>query len=321
MKKMFWAALALFAFVLAVPAFAQDFPNRSIRLIVPYPAGGTTDILSRLIGDKLSQALGQTVVIDNRPGGNSIIATSAVAKADPDGYTIGMFLTTLAVNPYVMKSLPYDTVKDLSPISLVAIVPGLMVTNTNTGVNNLQDAIKLAKSKPGALNYGSPGPLTSGHVSMEILKHMAGVDIVHVPFKGGAPSVMGLLQDQVQFVVAGPPSLMPHVKAGKFKAIAVTTAERNPNVPDVPTVAEQGITGYDTFEWYGLFTTGGTPKPIVDRLNKEIVRIVALPEVREKITAQGALPKTNSAEEFGRFLGNEMSNWKSLASTLKLKFE
>jgi tripartite-type tricarboxylate transporter receptor subunit TctC len=321
MKMALRGALLFLATLIVAPASAQDYPNRPIRIIVPYPAGGTTDILSRMIGDKLSQSWGQPVVVDNRPGGNSIIATNAVAKAAADGLTIGMFLTTLAVNPYVIKNLPYDTVKELAPISLVAIVPGLMVTNSQTPAKNLQDVINLAKASPAKLNYGSPGPLTSGHLSMELLKHMAGIDVMHIPFKGGAPSVLGLMQNQVQFVIGGPPSLMPHVRSGDFKAIAVTTARRMPNLPDVPTVAEQGLKGYDTFEWYGLFAPSGTPKPIIEKLNREIVRIIALPEVQEKISAQGAVAQSKSPEEFREFLLSEMNKWKALVEAINFKVE
>jgi tripartite-type tricarboxylate transporter receptor subunit TctC len=315
-----WAPL-LIAALFALPAQAQEYPTRMIRLILPYPPGGTTDILSRLIADKLSQAFNQTVVVDNRPGGNSIIATNAVAHAQPDGYTIGMFLTTLAVNPYVIKNLPYDTEKDLTPVALVAIVPGLMVTNAETPVNNLQDVIKLAKAEPGKLNYGSPGPLTSGHLSMEVLKKMAGIDITHIPFKGGQPSVLGLLQNQVQFSIAGPPSLMQHVTAGKFKAIAVTTAKRVPTLPNVPTMAEQGLSGYDTFEWYGILAPGGTPKPIIDKLNREILRILDVPDMQEKLVAQGAIVEKKSPEEFRTFLGLEMAKWKAAVAEMNFKIE
>lgn len=321
MRKASTGALLLLAALAAAPAFAQDYPTRTIKIIVPYPPGGTTDILSRIIGDKLSQSLKQPVIVDNRAGGNSIIATSAVAKAEPDGYTIGMFLTTLAVNPFVAANLPYDTLKDLAPISLVAIVPGLMVTNTQTPVKNLQEAIKLAKASPGKLNYGSPGPLTSGHLSMELLKKMAGIDVMHIPYKGGAPSVLGLRQNQVQFVIGGPPSIMPHVKSGDFKAIAVTTAKRIPSLPDVPTVAEQGLTGYDTFEWYELFTTGGTPKPIIDKLNREITRIIAMPEIEEKIAAQGAMPESKSPDDFRKFLVAEMDKWQALVKAIDFKVQ
>ena len=321
MENVSKAALLLIAALLSLPAHAQEYPTRTIKLILPYPPGGTTDILSRLIADKLSQAFNQTVVVDNRPGGNSIIATNAVAHAPPDGYTIGMFLTTLAVNPYVTKNLPYDTEKDLTPVALVAIVPGLMVANVETPVNNLQDVIKLAKSEPGKLNYGSPGPLTSGHLSMELVKKMAGIDIVHVPYKGGQPSVLGLLQNQVQFSIAGPPSLMQHVTAGKFKAIAVTTAKRVPSLPNVPTMAEQGLTGYDTFEWYGILAPGGTPKAIVDKLNREILRILDLPDMQEKLAAQGAIVEKKSPEEFGVLVKSEMAKWKAAIAEMNFKIE
>lgn len=321
MKNVSKAALLLIAALLSLPAHAQEYPTRTIKLILPYPPGGTTDILSRLIADKLSQAFNQTVVVDNRPGGNSIIATNAVAHAPPDGYTIGMFLTTLAVNPYVTKNLPYDTEKDLTPVALVAIVPGLMVANVETPVNNLQDVIKLAKAEPGKLNYGSPGPLTSGHLSMELVKKMAGIDIVHVPYKGGQPSVLGLLQNQVQFSIAGPPSLMQHVTAGKFKAIAVTTAKRVPSLPNVPTMAEQGLAGYDTFEWYGILAPGGTPKAIVDKLNREILRILELPDMQEKLAAQGAIVEKKSPEEFGVLVKSEMAKWKAAIAEMNFKIE
>jgi tripartite-type tricarboxylate transporter receptor subunit TctC len=320
MKSIPKAALLLAA-LFALPAQAQEYPTRMIRLVLPYPPGGTTDILSRLIADKLSQAFNQTVVVDNRPGGNSIIATNAVAHAQPDGYTIGMFLTTLAVNPFVTKDLPYDTQKDLTPVALVAIVPGLMVTNTETPVNNLQDMIKLAKAEPGKLNYGSPGPLTSGHLSMEVLKKMAGIDITHIPFKGGQPSVMGLLQNQVQFMISGPPGLMQQVAAGKFKAIAVTTAQRVPSLPNVPTMAEQGLPGYDTFEWYGILAPGGTPKPIIDKLNREILRILELPDMQEKLAAQGALIDKKTPEEFRIFINSEMAKWKAAVADMNFKIE
>jgi tripartite-type tricarboxylate transporter receptor subunit TctC len=319
MKKLSQSIVLLLAAMIVTPAAGQEYPNRAIRLMVPYPPGGTTDVLSRLIADKLSKSWGQPVVVDNRPGGNSMIATNAVAKAAPDGYTIGMFLTTLAVNPFVMKYLPYDTMHDLTPVSLVAIVPGLMVTNSETPAKNLQDVIKLAKANPGKLNYGSPGAGTSGHLSMELLKYRAGIDIQHVPFKGGAPSVLGLLENQVQFLIGGPPSIMPFVMSGKFKAIGVTTAHRLKALPDTPTIAEQGLKGYDTFEWYGIFTTGGTPKPIVDRLNKEIARIIATPEMQQKFADQGAEAESKSPEEFRKFVQNEMDKWKPLVKAINFK--
>jgi tripartite-type tricarboxylate transporter receptor subunit TctC len=321
MIKVLGRALLLLAAFTAGPAVAQEYPSGSIRIIVPYPPGGTTDILSRIVGEKLSQAWGQAVIVDNRPGGNSIIATNAVAKATPDGHTIGMFLTTFAVTPHVTKDLPYDPMKELAPVSLVAIVPGILVTNKDIAASNLQDVIKMAKADPGKYNYGSPGPLTSGHLSMELLKRMAGIDVMHVPYRGGPPSVLGLMQNQVQFSIGGPPSLMPHIQSGAFKALAVTTAQRVPLFPEVPTLAEQGLAGYDTFEWYGLFAPGGTPKHVLDKLNREIARIIAMPDVQEKIAGQGAAPKTNSPDEFRGFVVSEMNKWKSLVEEMKIKAE
>jgi tripartite-type tricarboxylate transporter receptor subunit TctC len=319
MRNLSRALLLLLAMVFAAPSYADNYPSRSIKLIVPYPPGGSTDILSRLIGDKLSRAWGQSVVILNKPGANLTIAANTVAKADPDGYTIGMFLTTLAVDPFVMKNLPYDTLKDLDPVSLVAIVPGLLVTNAKTPVNNVQELIKYSKANPGKLNYGTPGPLTSGDLSMELLNHMASTHIVRIPFSGGAPAVLGLLQNQVQLVIGGPPSLMPYVKDGRFKALGVTTAKRNPNLPDIQTVAEQGLPGYDTFEWYGIFATGGTPKPIIEKLNREISKIIAMPDIRAKLAQQGAIAESKTPEEFRKFFISEMKKWETLIKEINFK--
>ena len=210
---------------------AQEYPTRPIRWIVPVPPGATTDILSRVIGAKMTDAWGQQVIVDNRSGGAFVVGTEIIAKANPDGYTIGILLTPHVVNPFVMKNLPYDSVKDFQPITQVVFVPGVMVANASLPANNLKEVIALAKAKPGQLNFGSPGAMTSGHLSMELLNLVAGIKITHVPYKGGAPAIVDLLGGQIQFVVLGPPTVMPHLKAGRLKAIATTAAKRSPGLP------------------------------------------------------------------------------------------
>lgn len=300
-------------------SYSQSYPSRPIRFIVPYPAGGTTDVLARLIGQKLSESLGQPVVADNRPGGIAVIGTDIVAKSKPDGHTIGMFLTPHAVNPFITKDLPYDTLKDFAPVTLVAIVPGVMTMNPSVPASNLRDVAKLAKAKPGQLNYASPGPITSAHLSMELLKLMGGLDLKHIPYKGGAPAIAALIGGEVQLMISGLPNVIAHVRAGRAKAIAVTTAKRLPALPNVETVAEQGFPGYDTYEWYGVFAPGKTPRDVVEKLSREIARIVKLPQVHERMSAQGADPQGNTPAEFDKFVRNEMNKWGTLAKKIGLK--
>ena len=300
-------------------SYSQNYPSRGIRFIVPYPPGGTTDVLARLVAQKLSESWGQQVFVDNRVGGVAVIGTDIVAKSTPDGYTIGMFLTPHAVNPFIMKNLPYDTLKDFVAVTLVAIVPGILSMNPSVPANNLGDLVALAKAKPGQLNYASPGPLTSGHLSMELLKSMAGIEIKHIPYKGGAPAITALIGGEVQLLINGPPNVLPHIRAGKLKAIAVTTAKRLPSLPDLPTVAEQGLPGYDTYEWYGVFAPGKTPRPVVEKLNHEIARLIKLPDVSERISVLGAEPQGNTSAEFDKFLRNEMDKWGTLAKKIELR--
>ena len=311
-------ALLALSIILA-PAYSQPYPSRAIRFVVPYPAGGTTDILSRLIGIKLSESWGQPVIIDNRPGAAAIIGSEIVATSAPDGHTIGMFLTPHAVNPFVMSKLPYDTLRDFSAVALVAVVPGLMVTNPTVAATNIPELIALAKSRPGQFNYASPGPLTSGHLSMELLKSVAGVDITHVPYKGGANALAAIMGNQVQFLISGPPNVLPHIKAKRLRAIALTTSQRLAEFPDIPTISEQGFPGYDTYEWYGIFAPGKTPRSTVEKLNMEVNRIIQLPDIHARMREQGALQKKTSPDDFSRFVRLEMDKWGNLAKKIGLK--
>lgn len=311
--------ILIFGLVAASLAHAQTYPNRPIRFVVPYPPGGTTDVLARVVAQKLSDSWGQQVLVDNRVGGVAVIGTEIVAKSAPDGHTIGMFLTPHAVNPSIMKNLPYDTVADFAPVTLVAIVPGILSMNPAVPANGVRDIVALAKAKPGHLNYGSPGAITSGHLSMELLKSMAGIEITHIPYKGGPPAITDLIAGQVQLVINGPPNVLPHIRAGRLKAIAVTTAKRFSGLPEVATVAEQGYPGYETYEWYGVFAPGKTPRPVVDKLSQEIARQIRTPEVSERMAAQGAELQGNTPAEFGEFVRKEMAKWGALASKIGLK--
>jgi tripartite-type tricarboxylate transporter receptor subunit TctC len=314
----------LFAFAVATAcvapvAHAQRYPTRPIRWIVPIPPGATADIITRLVAARLSEALGQQVVVDNRPGGVFTVGSEIVAKAQSDGHTIGTLLTPHVVNPFVTKNLPYDTERDFTPVSLLVIVPGVMTMYPGVGANTLKDVIALAKSKPGQLNYASPGPLTSGHLSMELLKLQAGIDITHIPYKGGAPAIIDLIGGRVQFLISGPPGVLPHIKAGRLKPIAVTAAKRSPGLPDTPTFQESGMPGFDTYEWYGVFAPGNLPKPILAKLSQEIARIIKLPEMSERLASQGALPVGNTSDEFAAFVKREMATWGKVAQKVGLK--
>jgi tripartite-type tricarboxylate transporter receptor subunit TctC len=298
---------------------AQQYPTRPIRWIVPVPAGSTTDIVTRLVAPKMNDAWAQQIVVDNRPGGVFTVGSEIVAKAPSDGYTIGTLLTPHVVNPFVLKNLPYNTERDFTPVSLMVIVPGVMSMYSGLGPNTLKEVIALAKAKPGQLNYGSPGPLTSGHLSMELLNLQAGINITHIPYKGGAPAIIDLIGGRIQFMISGPPGVLPHIKAGRLRPIATTAAKRSPGLPDVPTFAESGLPGFDTYEWYGVFAPGRMPKAVLSKLSGEIARIIQLPEMSDKLAVQGAIPVGNSADEFARFVKSEMDQWGKIAQKIGLK--
>jgi tripartite-type tricarboxylate transporter receptor subunit TctC len=311
--------LALTALAVTPSALAQGYPSRPLRWIVPVPPGATTDIVTRLVAQKINEAWGQQVIVDNRPGGAFVIGSDIVAKSNPDGYTVGTLLTPHIVNPFVQKNLPYDTARDFTPVTLMVIVPGVMTMFPKVPANNLKDVIALAKAKPGALNYGSPGPLTSGHLSMEMLKLTAGINITHIPYKGGAPAIADLIAGQIQFLISGPPGVLPHIQSGRLKAIATTAAKRSPGLPDTPTFAESGLPGFDTYEWYGVFAPAGVPKDVLARLSGEIARIIKLPDMSEKLSAQGAIPVGNTPREFDAFVKREMGVWGKVAQQVGLK--
>jgi tripartite-type tricarboxylate transporter receptor subunit TctC len=319
LKQLILVMSTLGALAAPLVVHSQTYPVRPIRWIVPVPAGSTTDIVSRLVGQKINEAWGQQVIIDNRPGGAMVIGSDIIAKAPADGYTVGTLLTPTIVNPFVLKDLPYDTLRDFTPVSLMVMVPGVMTMNPSVPASTLKEVIALAKANPGKYNYGSPGQLTSGHLSMEMLKVMAGISLTYIPYKGGAPAIADLIGNQIQFLISRPPGVLPHIKSGRLKAIASTAAKRSPGLPDTPTFAESGLPGYDTYEWYGVFAPGKMPKDVLDKLNREIARIVKLPDVSEKLIAQGAIPVGNSAAEFSAFVKREMDVWGKVAQQVGLK--
>jgi tripartite-type tricarboxylate transporter receptor subunit TctC len=304
------AALAAVLALIAAGAAAQSYPTKPIRLVVPFPPGGTTDILAREVGQRLSASLGQTVVIDNRPGAGGNIGAELVAKSAPDGYTLLMCtVSTHAINPNLYAKLPYDHVADFAPVILVASVPNVLEVTPSLPVNSVADLIKLAKEKPGQINFASSGSGTSIHLSGELFKTMAGVDMTHVPYKGSAPALTDLIGGQVQVMFDNLPSSLPQIKAGKLRAIAVTSAQRAPALPNVPTIAESGLPGFEATSWFGVVAPAGTPPAIVARLNADMNQWLQTPEAREKLLAQGAAAAGGSPEQFAAYIRAETEKW------------
>ncbi|MCC6534071.1 MAG: tripartite tricarboxylate transporter substrate binding protein [Burkholderiales bacterium] len=297
--------------VLAGTAGAQSaYPNKSLRIIVAYTPAGTTDILARAIGQKLTEAWSQPVIVDNRPGANGNIGTEIAAKAAPDGYTLLMGTAgTHAINPTLYPKLQYDALKDFAPISLAAIVPNIVVVSNALPVKNVQELIAYAKANPGKLAHGSPGIGSTGHLSAELFKSMTGIRMTHVAYKGSAPTLQDLMSGQLQVVIDNIPPYLPQVKAGKIRALAVTPAKRSPAAPELPTVSEAGVKGYDASTWFGLFAPAGTPPEVVAKISAETRRILGLPDVRDRLLGLGAQPAGSSPEEFARFVQDEIEKW------------
>ncbi len=306
------AFLALPLLLCTAGAHAQgavDFPARPIRLVVPFPPGGATDIAARLLGERMTADWKQPVTVDNRPGAGGNIGADAVAKAAPDGYTLIMGVTgSHAINTSLYARMPYDPVKDFEAISQVAVVPNVVVVHPSVPAQTLQDLVALAKKEPGRLNYASLGSGTAAHLTMEMFKATAGIDITHIPYKGSSPAVADLIAGQVQTMIDGLPSALPHVKAGKLRALAVTSAKRSGAAPDLPTIAET-YPGFSADAWSGLFAPKGTPKPIVDKLALETQRILKLPEVQKRLADLGAEPVGSTPAEFSEHVKREIDKW------------
>jgi tripartite-type tricarboxylate transporter receptor subunit TctC len=309
------AAIALSATLLAAGGAsaqnpAANYPNKPIRFVVPYTAGGTTDILARIIAAKLTESWGQHVLVDNRPGAGGNIGTDLVAKAGPDGYTIVMgAISTHAINPSLYKSIPYDHIRDFAPITRVGLLPNVLVVNPSLPAKTVKEFIAYGKANPGKLNFASPGTGTSLHLSGELFKDMTGTDMVHVPYKGSTPALTDLLGGQVLAMFDNLPASLPHIKGGKLRPLAVTTARRTPALPDVPTMIEAGVPGFEVTSWFAVFAPARTPKEIVAKLNSEMVKILNSPDVKEKLAQQSVEAAPTTPEELAAFVKSETERW------------
>jgi tripartite-type tricarboxylate transporter receptor subunit TctC len=309
-------AIALLAFSLwPITATAQGYPAKSIRFIVPFPPGGGNDTIARLIGQKLTAATGQQVLVDNRPGAGGAIGAEAAAKSPADGYT--MFLAGVAthgINPNLRRKIPYDPLKDFDAVSLVASAPLLVVVHPSLPIKSVKQLVALAKARPGQINYASNGAGGSSHLAVELFNMMSGTKMTHIPYKGLAPALTDLLSGEVQVMFSSAVAMLPQVKAGKLRAIAMTGARRSPAIPDIPTVAEAGVPGYETGSWYGIVVPAGTPKAAIDRLSKEIIAIVRAPEITGRLNDEAVIPVGSTPAEFTAHIKNELARW---AKTIK----
>jgi len=293
----------------ALPAWAQPYPSRPVKIIVPYGAGGPADIYARVLGARMQDTLGQPLVVENRPGGGSILGTDIVAKSAPDGYTLLMMSNTHTVNETLIPKKPFDLMRDFAPITGVNYSDLLMVVHPSVPANTLQEFIALAKAKPGALNYASSGPGTPYHMAGELFKAMAGVDIVHVPYKGSDGARVGILGGQVQMMFDAITTMAPNARAGKIRALGTTGKTRSTVLPDVPTMSEAGVPGYETGIWLGLMAPAGTPRAVLERLNAEVNKVINTPEVKEAWAKQGAVPMGMGLDQFDKFLREEIVKW------------
>ena len=304
-----WTVLAIIA-LCAAKAFGQDYPIKPVRLIIPFAPGGSNDILGRMIGTKLAEAMGQQVVIDNRAGAGGSIGVELAAKSAPDGYTLVIgHIGTLAVNPTLYKKLPYDPIKDLQTISMLAKVANIMVVHPSLPAKSVRELIALAKAKPGMLVYGSGGNGGAGHLATEYFKLMAKIDIEHIPYKGTALAIIDLLAGQTQLVFGGIPGIGGHIRNGRLRALGVSTSKRLTIFPEVPTVAEVGVPGYEATQWYGVLAPAGTPNWVVARLNREIVHTLQNPQIQQRLADDGSEPLASTPEEFTAFIKSETARW------------
>ncbi len=320
MKALFSTALVFMAATTSVPA--QQYPSKAVRMIVGFPAGGTSDIMARLTGQKLSEAWGQTFIIDNRPGAGGNIGTELVAKAAPDGYTLLVSPgSTLTSNPAVYSKVPFDTVRDFAPVTIIAGVPNALVAHPSLPVANVKQLIALAKSRPGQLAYASTGAGQSTHLSAELLKTSAGINLIHVPYKGSAPALTDIVAGQVSVMFDNLPSVLPFIKSGRLKPLAVSSAARSRALPEIPTVAESGVPGFDVTVWFAVLAPAATPRDIVNRLNAEIVKAINTSDMRQRLAQQGADPIGNTPEEFSAVIKRDLAKWAKVVKDANIKLD
>ena len=321
MKTRFLAFLAALL-LLNAAAHAQGYPSKPVRLIVPFAPGGTTDVLARLVAQKLTDSLGQQFIIENRPGAGGNIGTELAVKSPADGYTLVMsFDGTMAINPNTYAKMPFDPQRDLVAVANVAQVPLLIVVHPGVAAKTIPEFVALAKASPGRINYSSAGHGSTGHLTGELFRARAGIEIVHVSYKGGGQAVQDLLGGQIQMLVTALPTVEGHLKGGKLRALAFTSAKRVPGAPEVPTLAESGYPGMEVLSWYGILAPAGTPQEIVRRLNAEINRVLQMPEVRERLTALGTEPTGGSAEQFAQVIRADTARWAKVVSDAGIRIE
>ena len=310
------------ALALPVAVFAQAWPTKPIRFVVPFAPGGSSEIIARSVAQQLTTQLGQAVYVENKAGGAGTIAMMDVKNAPPDGHTIILgHVGSLAVNPYAMKNHPYDVNRDFVPVALLARVPNLFVINAEVPAKGFKEFVALAKSKPGALNYGSAGNGSAGHLAMEYLKMVTATDIQHVPYKGTGPMLQDLLGGRIEATNAGAPALLPNVRSGKLRAIAVGAPRRIPALPDVPTVAEMGFPDFETSQWYGVMVPAGTPREIVLKLNAEINKALQSSQVTQRYATDNAVAEIGSPEQFAAFIAREQAKWREVVRKADVKIE
>ena len=318
MRKRIVLVLGLLA---ALPAWAQDWPAKPVRFIVPYPPGGGTDVIARIVQHPLSEAFGQAIVIENRGGAGGAVGTEAAARSAPDGYTFLFTLSSHTINPLLYK-LNFDVERDFTPVSLIVSVPQLIATQPDAPIKSMQDVVAMAKAHPGSLNFASVGNGTPAHIAGELLKLRTGIDIVHIPYKGGGPAIADTLGGQVSMAIVSMPAAMAHVRAGKLRALAVTTLRRNPGAPEIPTVAEAlNIPDYEVDSWYAMFAPAKTPPEIVARMQKEIARAIQLPDVKQRLLEQGGDPVGSTPEELDRVVKGELRKWAEVIRDAKIKLD
>ncbi len=312
-----WAGLA------QAQASAEDaYPNKPVRIVITVPPGGATDFIARTIGAKLSEFLGQPVIIDNRAGASGTIAAAAVAKAAPDGYTLMQnSITTHGIGPHLYTKLPYDSYQDFTPITMLADLPLIMAVNANLPANSVKEMLALIKAQPGKYSYASAGNATPPHMAGELFKLVTGSDMLHIPYKGSGAAVVDVIAGRVPVMFDAAPSLLPHIRSGKLKALAAASPKRNPLFPDVPTFAELGYPGIEVSLWYGMLAPAGTPPAIVKRLNTELLKVLAAPDVQQKLAAQGAVPVGSTPQQFAAFMRAEYERWGPVVQKAGVKID
>ena len=321
LRKLFWVLGTLLSAGLWFDAAAQTYPGKPVRFILPFPPGGPTDILGRILGQKLGDQLGQPVVPENRPGAGGNVGTEYAAKQPPDGYAIVLASPSLSISPTLYKKLNYDPIRDFAHISLVAQIPNVLLVHPSVPAKTLKELVQLAKANPGKLNFGSGGLGTSNHLGSEMLKGLTGINIVHIPFKGSNMAMLGMIGGEVDMVVIGMPPALPQIQAGKVRALAVLSAERVSALPNVPTAKEAGIANYEVTTWYGILAPAGTPRDIIARLNAEWIKIAGMADTKDKMRGAGYEPLSSTPEQFVEFIKTETVRWAKVIKDANVKVE